>query len=84
MKNSQDVAILEIGPKINAICLPSEKDAEMITNLDNKKGIVSGWGTIGYDIGTGARIISIDKLMEASVLIRTNFWCWKKMNFFKE
>ena len=88
-KKSQDIAILELeeyvqfGPKINAICLPSEIDVEKITHFDDKEAIVAGWGTTGYN-GMGDPVTSIDKLMAASVLIRTNFWCWKKMSFFKE
>ena len=89
LKKSQDIAILELeqkvqfGPKINAICLPSESDVEMITKFDDQEAIVAGWGTIGYN-SMGEPVFSMDALMEASVLIRTNFWCWKKMSFFKE
>ncbi len=89
IKKSQDIAILELeqnvqfGPKINAICLPSENDVEMMTNFDDKEAIVAGWGTIGYH-GSGAPVISMDKLMEASVLIRANSWCQRRITFLKE
>ena len=90
LKKSQDIAILELeqnvrfGPKINAICLPSENDVGMKTKFDNKEAIIAGWGTIGHHDTTGAPIISMDKLMEASVLIRANYWCRQKIGFLKE
>ena len=90
LKKSPDIAVLELeqnvqfGPKINAICLPSENDVEKITKFDDKVAIIAGWGTTGHHDTTGAPIISMDKLMEASVLIRTNSWCKKKIGFLKE
>ena len=88
-KKAQDIAILELedsvefGPKVNAICLPKEKDVENQIQYENKSAIVAGWGTKGYS-DNGAPVISAEMLMETSVLIKTNFWCWKKLSFIKK
>ena len=88
-KKAQDIAILELevsveyGPKINAICLPKESDVEKQLQYENKNAIVAGWGTKSYN-AKGAPVISAEKLMEASVSIKTNFWCWKKLQFLKK
>ena len=86
LKISQDIAILELkdevdfGPKINAICLPSEYDVK--DQLENKTAIVAGWGTVGYD-QNGVPVRSTDKLIEASVSIQSNVWCKKHFSFIK-
>ena len=88
-KKAQDIAILELedsvelGPKVNAICLPKESDVEKQQQYENKSAIVAGWGTKGYS-DKGAPVISAEKLMEASVLIKSNFWCRKKLPFIKK
>ena len=87
LKISQDIAILEleyevdVGPKINAICLPSEYDVE--DQLENQTAIVAGWGTVGYDKDREP-VGSLDKLTKASVSIRSNVWCKKHYNFIKK
>ena len=84
---SQDIAILELedevdfGPNSKVICLPSEYDVE--DQLENKTAIVAGWGTVGKD-QNGAPVKSLDKLMEASVSIRSNVWCKKHFNFIQK
>ena len=87
-KKTQDIAILELedsvefGPKVNAICLPKESDIENQQQYENKSAIVAGWGTKAYN-DKGAPVISAEKLLEASVSIKSNFWCWKKLPFIK-
>ena len=87
VRKSRDIAILELeesvklGPKINRICLPLAMDVENPEKFDDKSGTVAGWGFRASR--TEKPIISEDKLMEASVLIKANDWCQKDIPFFK-
>ena len=80
---SPDLAILKLGesvvfgPKVNAISLPNF--SQVNEEYENKYGIVAGWGVRDYD-NKNTPITSEDKLLEASVKIRSNSWCKKRRN----
>ena len=84
-KRAPDVALLELeesvsfGPKVNAICLPSE--VHVLDQFVDKKALVSGWGVVSYDInGIKTKELASDTLMEAFVTIRSNEWCKNRRN----
>ena len=80
LKNNEDIAILELedavsfGPKLNAICLPSNPSSL----YENETMIIAGWG------GT-EELTTSDKLMEASVEVIPNAECkeWHGYEFLK-
>ena len=80
---SPDVAILKlnesvvIGPKVNAINLPDFFQVDK--DYENDYAIVAGWGVRDYD-KKNTPITSTDKLMEATVKIRSNSWCKGRAN----
>ena len=81
-RRSPDVAILKLsesavfGPGVNAISLP---DFSQVNNrYENEHAVVTGWGVKGYD--KDIAFVSTDKLMEATVKIRSNSWCKKREN----
>ena len=80
---SPDVAILKlnesvvIGPKVNAIYLPDFFQVDK--DYENDYAIVAGWGVRDYD-KKNTPITSTDKLMEATVKIRSNSWCKGRAN----
>ena len=82
-KRSPDVAILkleesvEFGPKVNAISLPDFFQVDK--DYENEYAVVAGWGVKDYD-RKNTPITSEDKLMEASVKIRSNSWCKGRAN----
>ena len=89
LKEAPDIALLELeenatfGPKVNAICLPSENDVnEVLDQLVDKKALVAGWGVVAYD-NDGVKTIKLtsDTLMEAFVTIRSNEWCKNRKNY---
>ena len=77
-KRSPDVAILKLnesvvfGPEVNAISLPDSSQVDK--DYENKHAIVAGWGVRDYD-KKNTPITSLDKLIEATVKIRSNNWC---------
>ena len=88
-KQAPDIALLELaevptfGPKVNAICLPSENDVNnLLDQLIEKKALVAGWGVVAYDSnGEKTKELSSDTLIEAFVTIRSNAWCKNRKNY---
>ena len=89
-KQAPDIALLELqekvtfGPKVNAICLPSENDLNevLMDQMIEKKALVAGWGVVAYDSnGIKTKELSSDTLMEAFVTIRSNEWCKNRRNY---
>ena len=80
LKNNEDIAILELedavsfGPKLNAICLPSNPSSL----YEGETMIIAGWG------GT-EELTTSDKLMEADVKVIPNADCkeWHGYDFLK-
>ena len=87
-KRSPDIAILKLSesvvfsPQINAISLPDFSQVDK--NYENEYAVVAGWGVRGYD-KKNTPITSDDKLLEATVKIRSNSWCKEraKLQFIK-
>ena len=77
-KRSPDIAILKLSesvvfsPQLNAISLPDFSQVDK--NYENEYAVVAGWGVRGYD-KKNTPITSDDKLLEATVKIRSNSWC---------